>query len=110
MGYKGNREWAKELQEAIKQAVDDPDDEPTRRPTSWFSTWVAPVPRRERFRRWLSRWLKSALRDVPCEVSARYFEEMADDIRELDAAQAVDRFIDKVAPELLPNELRDEHD
>jgi len=33
---------------------------------------------------------------------------MADDIRHIDQAQAVDRFIDKVLPTLLMNEPRDE--
>lgn len=48
------------------------------------------------------------MQDVPSDVSARYFEEMADDIRQLDEVQAVDRFIDKVLPKLLLNEPRDE--
>ena len=107
MALKGNRGWAKMLAEAVKQAVDDPNYEPGPRPTYWLRTWIDPVPRRERYRRWLSMWLKGALSDVPSDVSARYLEEMAEDIRRLDEAQAVDRFIDKVLPKLLPNEPRD---
>jgi hypothetical protein len=97
MALKGNRGWAKMLAEAVKQAVDDPNYEPGPRPTYWVRTWIDPVPRRERYRRWLSMWLKGALSDVPSDVSARYLEEMAEDIR----------FIDKVLPKLLPNEPRD---
>lgn len=108
MRPKGNRGWGKMVAEAVKQAVDDPNYEPPPQPTNWLSTWIDPVPRRERYRRWLSSWLKGALRDVPSEVSARYFEELADDIRQLNEAQAVDRFIDKVLPKLLLNEPRDE--
>lgn len=108
MALKGNRGWGKMLAEVAKQAVDDPNYEPGPRPTSWFSTWIDPAPRRERYRRWLSRWLKGALRDIPSDVSARYFEEMADDIRQINEAQAVERFVDKVLPKLLLNEPRDE--
>ena len=108
MNPKKKRGYGKALGEAVKQAVDDPNYEPPPRRPTWLTTWIDPVSRRERFRRWLSSWLKGALRDVPSDVSARYFEEMADDIRQLDQAQAVDRLIDKVAPKLLPNEPRDQ--
>ena len=108
MALKGNRGYGKMLAEAVKQAVDDPNFQPPPRPTNWFTTWIDPVSRRERYRRWLSRWLKGALDDVPSDVSARYFEELADDILQLDESQAVDRFIDKVLPKLLLNKPRDE--
>ena len=108
MAHKRNREWGKLVGEAVLQAVDDPNYEPGPRPTNWWSTWIDPVLRRRRDRRWLSRWLKGVLKDVPSDVSARYFEEMAIDIRQLNEAQAVDRFIDKVLPKLLLNEPRDE--
>lgn len=108
MGLKRNRDWGKELAQAVLDVVDDPNYEPRARSTNWFTTWIDPIPRRERYRRWLSMWLKGALEDIPSEVSARYLEEMADDIRQLDEAQAVNRFIDKVLPKLLLNEPKDE--
>ena len=108
MAHKRNRQWGIMLAEAVQQAVDDPNNEPGPQPANWFSTWIDPVLCRERYRRWLSRWLKGALQDVPPEVSARYFEELADDIRQLNEAQAVDRFVAKVLPKLLLNEPRDE--
>lgn len=105
---KGNRSYGKMLAETVLKSFDGPNFKPPRRPESWLTSWTNPVQSRDRYRRWLSMWLKGALEDIPPEIAARYLEELSEDIRHLDHAQAVDRFINKVLPEVLLNEPKDE--
>ena len=104
MVRKGNQDYGKAIAEAVLAAVDDPMFEPGRPRTTWLDSWTKPAPMRDRSRRWLSMWLKGDLKDIPPDLVIKYLTEMAKDVGHFGTDEAVNRFIDKILPEIISNE------
>jgi hypothetical protein len=104
MKRRGNEGWAAMVAQAV---ADHHSVEPLvseqPRLTTWFDDWIAPSKARQRSRRWLSMWLKGDLRGIPTDEAERYLAEMAADLRTVGLDEAVDRFIDKILPEIISN-------
>ena len=100
MARRGNQGYGKMIADAALA-----DQTPLPKIGSWLDSWIEPVPRRNRARSWLSMFLKADLKNIPPDQVARYLEEMASDVRRLGSDEAVERFIDKILPRILPNEI-----
>lgn len=103
MSRKEHRNRVKSILEAAIAAQADATDEPKYETPGFWGSWFDPAPARDRSRRWLSMWLKGNLKDIPADQSARYLQEMAEDLARLGSATAVDRFIDKILPPITSN-------
>ncbi len=102
---KGNRGYGKAIADAVLAAVDSPLTAPQFKTTSWLDSWTNSAEARDRARRWLSMWLKADLKDIPPSLAARYLNEMAKDVESHGSDEAVKRFIDKILPKILTNEI-----